>query len=156
MTELEQRAAEAWALMAREPNVLTDWITGATAMPANVALDFVQEATGDRDDAVTALLQAAATWLEAKMPADDSLNYRPDAFCVVGDIRGEDFSHADSMIGTIDWRARGAEMDRLMGMNAVSREQMSNAFDWRHWCVFAWKVIILGRAIVAAAYPEPV
>ena len=60
MTELEHRAAEAWAAMVRPRTILA---AGEWPMPAGVALDVVQDATSERDDAVTALIGAAADWL---------------------------------------------------------------------------------------------
>ena len=60
-TEAEHMAAFAWERM-------YDW-----AMPPLVALDMVQDVTGERDAALAELLAAAVRWYEARKPQK---NYR--------------------------------------------------------------------------------
>lgn len=61
-------------------------------MPPGVALDYVQECTGDRDDACLELIAAAANYLEAKIPdSGASINMMPlheQATLAVGHFRG--------------------------------------------------------------------
>lgn len=59
MTEAEHAAATAWKLMTRKGSIL-DTLTGESAMPPEVAVDYVQDVTGDRNAAILLLCQEAA------------------------------------------------------------------------------------------------
>jgi hypothetical protein len=157
MTTAELKAAEAWKLVAHKPTIFSI-VAGREPMPPGQAIDYVQDETGDRDDAVSELLKAAANWLAAKAPPGNAVNLGDDALVLLGDIRGEDFGHADAMWGTISLRAQGTAQDVLAGMwrNFPDSPSLTQLDAWRLWAQEAMRVIGLCRWIVAAAYPEPV
>ena len=73
MTVLEEKAAEAWALMAR----------AADPMPYYVARDWLMEqANCERETAVEALVAVAVEWLRAvPVPQDDRLTSKAKSVC---------------------------------------------------------------------------
>lgn len=167
-TELEHAAETAWALFARVPVPIFDAIAGRESLPAGLALDMVQEHTGgDRDDAVTALLHAAARWLRAKMPDTTVVGGHlgvaqvNDAAYACDEIPGESFGHAETWVDHVAWRARQVEesfamKDELHHEGDVTFAEFRIAGQWRRWAQEAHRVIGLCRQVCEAAYPaEP-
>jgi hypothetical protein len=154
LTELERRASEAWKLMTRQPNIL-DTIVGCEAMPAGVALDYVQEPTGDRDDAVTALVNAGADWLDGQTVPSDGTEVSStciDASDMVRSyIRSECFGLAEVHLSHI----RGVCYLARSNFGITVNERWA-VTDWGRWANKALHVIDHCRAVVAAAYPEEV
>lgn len=153
--ELEVAAATAWASLSRVPNVLDRFI-GAEPMPIGAALDYVQNVTGDRDDAVTALMNAAANRLQS-LRADimDCNAILREAMAVESTIRSEDLSLARSCRDTVYFRAVGTAQDIQAGLWPTAAKGSVNACDlWRLWAVEAERFILLCEKIVKAAYQE--
>lgn len=145
--EAEQRAREAWASMTTPD--------GEPMLPA-VAIDYVQDEVGDRDDAVSALHWAAAAWL-------DSL--RPE----------QPVGTSDGMVGSVTSDCRyhlslqrhdQAEKFRAE-IHRISQELLDaphepdgfiaqRASKYITWSNYASQAIDLCRAVAVAAHPEPV
>ncbi len=153
-TELQLRAAEAWRLMTRIPSIL-DSITGAEAMPHGAAIDYCQDVApgNDRDEAVTALVNAGADWLDAQaLPSGAGEIHAgcfPDSELIRSYIRCESFSTAVTFLEHI--------RDRCYQVNAFPRLEMRHEWlataDWSRWTDKAKSVIAHLCAVVAAAYP---
>lgn len=154
MTELEQYAAEAWAQVVR-PRSIFDTIAGTGPMPPAIALDYCQNVTGDRDDAATAILDAAARWLEDRMPTThgDEISVLDDAMGLLGDLRSEHFSHVDAARLTIYHRADERRMGRLFYPGTVTPAEFDAANDWCRWAADVELALRLCREVVLEAYP---
>lgn len=156
MSELEQKASEAWVLLSRVPSVM-DQLCGREPMPIGAALDFVQNVDGDRDNAVFALLDAASKYLQEKMPKheEDNFHFEDEAFRLLGDLRGEFFGHAHSAAGTISFRAQDMAASTLAGMfrNTPLPPSVTVLDNWRQWAQEAIRIITLCSQIAAEAYP---
>ena len=144
------KAVEAWALAIR-PRTILSTLGGAEPMPPAVAIDYVQDVCGDRDDAVAALMVAAAAWLRDRMPA------LPAAWCEVDSSCREsaglvcDYLASDSLMYAVHlWRVRytidspGVLLDRGM---------MRAADAWQRWYRDADRARQLCRELSAAAWP---
>lgn len=157
MTELETKAIEAWTAMRRAPATVPGFSAQLdpteAPMPAGIALDMVQDVCGDRDDAVQALLDAAAEELIVFVPQQDPFGSADDAQAVASDLRGEHFAHAASALVAIEQRVVGVKLDRILNRPSVSDAEYEAALSWGRWCDRAKLAIELGRAISAAAYP---
>lgn len=155
MTALTERAAFAWAELSRKYNIL-DAITGRTNMPPGVALDYVQGDDYNRDDAVTAILEAASNALGAKKPRDVS-GIDALAESVLSDLRGEAFGLAVIFLDQISHRADDVGTSTLAGMygprGTPDRPDVSDCDLWRVWANDAREAIALCKQVVAAAYP---
>lgn len=152
--ELEAAAATAWERLSLKSSILRT-VAGIESMPVPVALDFVQNVTGDRDDAVTALLNAAAKYLEGIMPTDDVGNIRTDASLAMNDLRGECFKYATSIINGISFRAQDIGVSTLAGVygSGPGRPSVFVCEEWRQWAQEAERVLAFAREIVREAYP---
>lgn len=133
--ELSQAAERAWVAMLHD----------VRPMPAGVALDMAQDVCGDRDDAVTALLNAAADELESLLPAGGP--FHPEAGFIVSHVRAEDFKFAETLLKNV--RGRAGNMHRVSAHLADSTAGAA----WLRWCAYAERDIALCRAVCAAAYP---
>lgn len=153
MSELEQRANEAWLAMQRD----------VRPMPPGVAIDYAQDVCGDRDDAVSAILTAAAVYLDPLRPepADSTSADMGAAIAARGYLLGESWTLAGSCLDEIDGRSRQVidwieEPDDgaadVLGLDQRSHEL---ACAWLRWCAYTRGAIETCRAISAAAYPEP-
>ncbi len=151
-TELAMYAAEAWKLMARVPNIL-DSLTGCEAMSPGIALDYVQNVTGDRDDAVTAIVHAGADWLDAQTvpggTGEINAGCFPDSDLVRACLRCESLGMAATFVSHIRERCHAV---RGFPCNDNRREWLP-AEMWNQWANKAVAVIDHCRAVVAAAYP---
>lgn len=149
MTELEAKAAEAWACIVRPITVSTRGF-GNGPMPAAVALDMVQDVTGDRDDAVGAIVRAGADWLDTQtVPWLGSRAYSDDAELVRNYLRSEGLKMASLFAAHIKERA-----DQAADPRASSEEKWA-AHEWGRWADKATFAIDTCRAVVDAAYPKP-
>jgi hypothetical protein len=155
MTTAELKAAEAWELVAHKPTIFSI-VAGREPMPPGQAIDYVQDETGDRDDAVTELLKAAANWLAAKEPGDPHDSFVQDVLDVLNSVRGESLDFATHAAGTIEWRCNDYGAMAMASVPPFTRKDAGVFDDWRRWAQLAFRVITLCRGIVAAAYPEPV
>lgn len=145
MTATEHRATEAWAKVVREKTVL-DVFAGTEPMPPAIALDYVQDECGDRDDAVMALLAAAGQWLLDTMPVareGDEFDSacRADAADVAAYIEAESgmarvfFSHIEERYERwVNYTGNALVVD-----------------GWRLWIRGARRALDLCRAVVDAA-----
>lgn len=152
-TELELRAAEAWKLLSRKPNIL-DSITGREAMSPGVAIDYVQDVTGDRDEAVMAIINAAADWLDSQtVPGGDGEIHAgclPDSELIRNYLRGECMGLA--LVFIVHIRDRCYRASTTFG----PRGDWFAAQDWNAWADKALIAIDHCRAVAAAAYPVEV
>ena len=154
MTELEHKAREAWHAVAKPETVLSRAFGGGP-MPPAIALDMVQDVCGDRDDAVTAVLLAAASALRERIPDDDHAQNRDHAAHIVGQIPGEYFGHAELWVEDVLNNARRAE-EAFMMLTSITDQDFcdySRAVEWRRWATEANRVIGLCRQLCAAAHP---
>ncbi len=155
-TELEAKAAEAWKQMAR-PRTIFDTIGGTEPFPPAYALDFCQDVCGERDDAVTALLTAAANWLRELIPDDPCPSASPqvaDALAACGEIPGEDFGHAEVWVANVAENARRVEEAYVvLQRGGFSWDDYMRASAWRRWADHATRAIELCRAVPPEAYP---
>jgi len=144
--ELAARAAHAWEQMVRERTVEDVFAKRHPMLPA-IAIDYVQEANGDRDDAVMALMRAASLWLESRQPKQPE---QPDEFDrtarmvashVCGYIASES-AMADVHLGQLNEGIWGLHSHRALILDA-----------WRLWVRDARRVIDLCRQLSAVAYP---
>lgn len=154
MAELEHKADEAWRAMCAGTGFF-DRANAVRPMPAGVAIDMVQDVCGERDDAVCAILGAAARWLESEFPADDFQNAELDAVAVIGDIRGEAFGLAESLREAIMQRAGDVRLARVLGRSRVPDATFETAIAWSKWCERAALAIKLCRELAPAAHPDP-
>lgn len=148
--ELAAKAAEAWAMMTRPVTIFTQ-IAGEQPMPAAVALDFVQNVTGERDEAVTALVNAGADWLDAQTRPSETGEIAngcmQDAVRVTKYLRGQYFGYANAFLSHIQDRCNQAADPR-----AAQGEKWA-ANSWLGWARKASAVIEACRRVVEAAYP---
>lgn len=149
MTELEQAADTAWAALLLPDNLLTRAFGGGP-MPVAVAIDMVQNVTGDRDDAVTALHGAAWGWLLMLAPTGplDDL-----ATALMGHLLGEQYSLAENMREQLHHRTTGTRLSRILHPRDTSAAEAARADQWGAWCVHAKRAIEVCQAVSAAAYP---
>lgn len=78
MTELEHKAAEVWALYGRQPSIMED-SAGLEPLPAGIALDMVQDVTGERREAYAAIYKVAVDPLLDDLQWSDTL---PQMICL--------------------------------------------------------------------------
>lgn len=161
MTELEAKAAEAWAHVVRPETVLTRALGGGP-MPVAIALDMVQDVTGDRDEALTAVLTAASDWLRGRIPSEPCPFASPqmaDANAACGEIPGEFFGHAELWVADVAENARRViERFVVLAVRHVTeadRLDYFRAVEWKRWAADATRTIALCRQLCAAAHPEP-
>jgi hypothetical protein len=120
-------------------------------MEPAIALDYVQNVTGDRDDAVTALIHAGCDWLAAQEPqkvaGDLDAVCHSDADLVLGHLRGEGIGMAVTFASHIEERCGFAS-------HPASGRERWIASDWLAWVRKASDVIDWCRKIVTAAHPQ--
>ena len=144
--ELAARAAHAWEQMVRERTVEDVFAKRHPMLPA-IAIDYVQEANGERDDAVMALMRAAADWLTAKQPAPAN---PPDEF----DTTARDL--AAHVCEHVRLESAMAEVHLALINEGIWRLDTGHALildAWRLWVRDARRVIALCRQLFLAAYP---
>lgn len=155
LTETERAADRAWWGMLRDIN----------PMPAGVALDHVQDACDDRDEAVCALLMAAAVYLDGlrpEQPLGDISTSMNIAISVRGHVLGESYTLAENPLAELDGLNReirnACYAQRVYGDGSGGGLPYTDADDeraaaWLRWCDITKKVIGLCRTISAAAHP---
>ena len=148
MTEVEQIARETWVLMA----------VGERPMPADVALDRVQDVCGCRDEAVSALCRAAASWLAgervvfvlrgvARSGSEVHAGNMGDADLVISLTHHERLGLADTYLTHIRERClRAAATD--------SQRENRAASHWMIWAGKAERAIRLIGELGRAAHPH--
>ena len=147
------RAAEAWKMMTVPVTVLSS-LAGVEQMTPGVAIDYVQDEC-DRDDAVTAIFNAAADELERTRPKADVAELMAESNTLIGLLRGESFQLALSSAGTIRFRASDLAVSALAGLFAeADRPSVSLCDEWRLWALKAIEVIARCIEVAYAAYPE--
>lgn len=157
MTELERAARTAWDAMTEPQTGLTKMIQTIAGenrgpMPVAIALDMVQNVTGERDDAVTALIEAGANWLNEQSRGanggelDDGCHQ--DAELVTSYIRSESLGLACVYLSHL--------RDRCYLANYTANPNRAHKLArerWRRWATKAQFVIDWCRKIEAEAYP---
>lgn len=143
MSELEQKAAEAWSLM-------FSW-----AMPAGIAIDFVQEATDDRAKARERIVWHASLALgRARLAVLDSARSAHES----------DAAHESAVIGGLVFAGLTEAGHRLAVLRSqivrvLERspewEEAAAASRWLDWCADARKTVELCRELLEAANPAP-
>jgi hypothetical protein len=151
---VHSKAAEAWAMVCYQPTILNS-ITGRKPMEPGIAIDYVQDVCGDRDDAVSALLNAAADWLETRLPDAADVNWMEGGWCC-NEIRGECFSHAEMWLQHVCERVGAVKRGWLLSSGSVTHRSFDAAQMWYRWHKIATNALRLCREITAAAYPEAV
>jgi hypothetical protein len=126
-----ERAAEVWAML----------VHPAESIPPAVGLDFVHDVCGDRDDAVSAILEAASEWLAVRLPGNGEDVSWAEGGWVCLHIGAESFDLAEVFIGHV--------ADRCRAVTAYGDWQ-----PWRGWSLTATRTLAICRAVCAAAYPE--
>lgn len=120
-------------------------------MPIAVALDYCQNVTGERDDAVTALLGAAANWLDTQtVPGGATLidsGCIDDRDSIAGYIRSEGLGMAAIFLSHIRSRCDSAAHPIATGAERFAAAQ------WQAWANKAAFAIALCRTVIDAAYP---
>lgn len=151
--EVEQAASRAWLAMVTEVPFFARTIERRTPMPAAVALDMVQDVTGDRDDAVCALLMAAAIWLDDARPEQPvgristSLN---TAISVRGHLLGEGYGLAENCLRELMDLNREIRNDyHHLGLNYGPADD-ARAAAWHQWGHKAKRAIEVCRQVTAA------
>ena len=156
MNELKAKADEAWAAMVVPEDVFTRSGLKPGPMAPDIALDMVQDVTGDRDEAVTALLQAASDWLNTLrmgaalrgISADSSevhTGNAQDAERVTAYIRGESLGLAMTHLVHIHERSR-------RGLPFPGAEARACLW-WKQWEEKASLALKLCRQMIEAAHP---
>jgi hypothetical protein len=153
MTATTERAAEVWAMLVRPESVLTREFGGGPIPPA-VGLDFVQDVCGDRDDAVSAILEAASEWLAVRLPGNGEDVSWAEGGWVCLHIGAESFGLAEVFIGHVRERCETAEQYYVMRTFQDGREVLEGARPWKIWAATATRTLAICRAVCAAAYPE--
>lgn len=142
-------ADEVWRLMTRETQIL-DTLTGNEPLPVWAALDMVQEETGgNRDDAVYALLKAAARWLRRKQPSPiDGQHFHRDASSLLKHLEERDLDRAGGVACCLENEASNAGAGRLAGTVLTANVM---AFEkWRLWGREADKTVTWCRQVLRA------
>jgi hypothetical protein len=137
MTELEEKAGRAWALV-------SSW-----AMPPAIALGFVEEATEPVHDvprALDALLTAAVCATANARPTAAAGTFADYEAGAIG---------AALLVRDCDKAARLREqlVDRLGRMERNRTGDPTFLADWMDWCAACLRAIDLCRALLAAANP---
>lgn len=152
-----ERAAAAWSEVSKRPSIIRT-IAGVHPMPAGVALDMVQGDDCERDDAVTAILEAATNEMRAKMPNEDVGDFKDLAEAAFSYVRGEGFRIADAYLDQIAFGATDIGVSALAGMygppGTPTRPDPCLCDRWRAWAGECREQIKLCAAIVKAAYPN--
>lgn len=135
--ETSYKAAEAWSLMFHH------------AMPANIALDFVQDVAGDRVKVLDAILLHAVTCLADARPTtrDASPDHHMSAGRLSGYILKCEFAKAWAERDRI---ARNAAYQQIRTVDARESAELDLWFDW---CKTAELVLTLCRSLAAEARP---
>lgn len=150
MNEIESKAAEAWTALVSHRD------DEQKPIEPGVAIDMVQDVTGDRDDAVTALVSAAADWLNTLrigavlrgISADGSeahVGNVQDAELVADYLRGETLGLATVHLSHIHERSRDAR--------SQFRSEARACEWWMGWERSAELAIRIVRELSEAAYP---
>lgn len=148
MTATQEKAAEAWAMMVRPANPLAR----VMPMPPAVALDYVQDVCGDRDEAVTALCGAAAGWLLLRVPI------KPEKGDVWADeydpLCRDDARHVSECLGAESSLAAVfvEHINERVWARTAADALLRDA--WRLWVRDARAAIDFARQLVAAAWPD--
>lgn len=131
MTQLEQRAAEAWRLMLLH------------GMPAGIALDYLQELTDDRQKARESIVWQASLGLGrvrlVSMSDGDDPEPQHEAAVIAGLIYAGP-TEAESRLRALKLYLSGCE---LAGQREFARR-------WFEWCWTAERAIDLCRQLEAA------
>ncbi len=147
MTDSEHDICEiAWKSMTRTPTIL-DTITGdGLPMPPDIALDMVQEVTGDRVQAARLMLKKASAKLSLDIPNGlaDSQLYRLALIASLSAFQLESFNTRDAL----------ALLDRITHDTAHPdpREAGLVALDnLRQWAERSRAVILLSAELIEAS-----
>jgi hypothetical protein len=140
-----ERAAEVWAML----------VHPAESIPPAVGLDFVHDVCGDRDDAVSAILEAASEWLAVRLPGNGEDVSWAEGGWVCLHIAEESFSLAEVFLGHVIERCDTAsEYYVAYGFENEGYPEWMAARPWKAWATVATHTLALCRAVCAAAYPE--
>lgn len=110
------------------------------SMPPAFALDRVQDETGDRSDALRALVGAAAVWLRGHRPEGVKKTGSDHTAALIADVVA---------MGALDV----AEEYRRAGALATARQFSEPHVTWRDWFHDARRAIRLCSELTAAANP---
>ena len=151
--EVEQAASRAWLAMVEERNLFDRAILGATPMPAAIALDMVQDAAGDRDDAACAILMAAAIWLDdarPEQPVGRISTSLSASISVRGHILGENYGLAENCLRELmDLNREIRNAYHQLDLN-YGPEDDELAAAWHRWGHKAKRAIGVCRQVTAA------
>lgn len=139
MTETQHNARVAWLALVHP-----------TPMPADIALDFVQDSCGDRDEAISAIITAAGDWLAAQAipPATSTETHagcREVALLAVSHLREQSSGLAKLYLGNLRQL-----IDRGQ-LSALAAERRS-AIAWSVWLASGATAIAACESLVRAAY----
>jgi hypothetical protein len=133
MTELEQKAAEAWRLVFDH------------AMPPRIAMDFVQDVCGRRTEALEAILFQAVCTLGNTRPSAEQMTGAGYADSAAGIFSGHLLSRHFDAAGSVLYELRVRLSHERVGPFAPDRDR------WIDWCADAERVLKLCRELTSAA-----
>lgn len=138
MTATEEAAASAWALMFYH------------AMPPAIALDFVQERTDERGQALEALLVAGVAANANARPSvvhQEQAGSFPDfeAGKISGAILRHDYPFARTLLGNLLGRLHQQELNPTTSVTYLQ--------EWIQWCADCTLALALCEELEAAAKP---
>lgn len=136
MAELEDKAGRAWALM-------FSW-----AMPAGIALDFVQEVTDDRPKALAAILtEAVAQTGNARPSVKQDRGSFPDfeAGKIGAAVLRGDSAFAFTILANLKARLHQQERNPTTELAGIA--------EWLEWCTDMGRAILLCRELVELVHP---
>lgn len=144
--ELTHAAASAWAAL-----------IGPAELPIEVAIDMAQEVTGDRDDAVSALADAAADWLGGLMPpkgrGPGPEANRRKAGAVCGFVRCESYFLAERTRRELHRLTVETRVTRLLRPRVVRQAAADDAAAWGLWCEYARRAIEFAARVSGESVP---
>jgi hypothetical protein len=148
-----ERAAEVWAMLVRTPSIVNT-VAGIEPIPPAIGLDFVQDVCGNRDDAVSAILEAASEWLAVRLPGNGEDVSWAEGGWVCLHIKAEHLSLAETFLSHVAERCETAERFYLIAMYDADYKGITEARAWNVWSAVATRTLAICRAVCAAAYPE--
>lgn len=140
MTETQHNARVAWLALVHP-----------TPMPCDIALDYVQDSCGDRDDAISEIITAAGDWLAVQSipAATDTETHaacREAATLAVSHLREQSSGLAKLHLGNLRQLIDRGQLSALVA-------ERRSALAWSVWCGSAATAVAACERLVLAAYP---
>jgi hypothetical protein len=157
MTEVEHKAREAWAAMLVRDSVFSRAGLRPGPMPADLAIDMVQDVTGDRDDAAGAIIGAGADWLANQTQpgggTETDVGCSAAANNAIGSLRAESLGTAALFLGHV--RTLCDRVLKESSLFPAPRPEVYAALRWERWLAKAERALALCNAVADVAWPLP-